>query len=224
MIGVGPGDSSRIGLPMNRRNTLRTIGGIGLAGILGTGASGTAAAGDHGSGGRDRNPGHVATYNGRTTKTAPGLGGFDKVLPYIADPDPDWEGEVSAQRYQEEIMDRSREEALADKNAGIDFFEERFGLEFPEADMDTLYESVDTDGEIDATLNPTMLCPGTGYAESGRGRISRSVAPRRSLGMMPVPSEHERTIAGTRRSSLDPTVRSAGRASGDDSRLDRDER
>lgn len=139
------------------------MGGIGLAGLLGVGTSGTVAAQQPGRGGRSNNPGRVATYNGRTTKTAPGLGGFDKVLLYLADPDPDWEGEVSAERFQEEIMDRSVEEAVADKNAGIEFFEERFGLEFPEADEDDVYESVDSTGDVDATLNPTMLSPGTGY-------------------------------------------------------------
>ena len=144
---------------MNRRNSLKTIGAIGLAGLLGTSASGSVAARN----GSSSNPGRVATYNGQRTNTAPGLGGFDKVLLYLADPDPDWEGEVSAQRFQEDIMGRSPEEALADRNAGIEFFEERFGLEFPEADLDSLYESVDSTGDIDATLNPTMLSPGTGY-------------------------------------------------------------
>ena len=148
---------------MNRRNTLKTIGGIGLASVLGAGASGTVAADAPGRGDRTNNPGRVATYNGRTTKTAPGLGGFDKVLLYLADPDPDWEGEVSARRFQEEFMGRSTEEAVEDKNAGIAFFEERYGLEFPEATEENVYESVDSYGDIDATLNPTMLSPGTGY-------------------------------------------------------------
>lgn len=148
---------------MKRRTTLKSIGEIGVASVLGVGASGTVAADGHGQSGRSKNPGRVATYNGKTTKTAPGLGGFDKVLLYLADPDPDWECEVSAERFQEEIMGRSTAEALEDKNAGIEFFEERFGLEFPEATEDDVYESVDSVGDIDATLNPTMLSPGTGY-------------------------------------------------------------
>lgn len=146
---------------MKRRTTLKSIGGIGVASVLGVG--GTVAADDHGQRGRNKNPGRVATYNGKTTKTAPGLGGFDKVLLYLADPDPDWDGEVSAERFQEEIMDRSTAEAVEDKNAGIEFFEERFGIEFPEATEDDVYESVDSVGDIDATLNPTMLSPGVGY-------------------------------------------------------------
>lgn len=148
---------------MQRRETLKTVGGIGVASLLGLGASGTAAANDQNQSRQSNNPGRVATYNGKDTKTAAGLGGFDKVLLYLADPDPDWDGEVSAQRFQEEIMGRTLDEAVADRNAGIAFLEERFGLEFPEADADNVYESVDSEGNIDATLNATMLSPGTGY-------------------------------------------------------------
>lgn len=148
---------------MQRRDTLKTVGGIGVASLLGIGASGTVAANGQSQSGRNNNPGRLATYNGKNTKTAPGLGGFDKVLLYLADPDPDWDGEVSARRFQEEIMGRTREEAVADRNAGIAFLEERFGLEFPEADVDDVYESVDSVGDVDATLNATMLSPGTGY-------------------------------------------------------------
>jgi len=139
------------------------MGGIGLAGVLGVGASGSAAANEGTGRGRNNNPGRVATYNGKGTKTASGLGGFEKVLLYLADPDPDWEGDFSAERFQEEIMERSIGEAVDDRNAGVTFFEERYGLEFPEADENTVYEPVASTGDIEATLVPQMLSPGTGY-------------------------------------------------------------
>lgn len=60
----------------NRRNTLKMMGGIGIASILGTGATGTVAADNHSQGGQSKNPGRIATYNGKKTKTAPSLGGF----------------------------------------------------------------------------------------------------------------------------------------------------
>ncbi|MFO8115737.1 MAG: hypothetical protein R6U01_10355 [Halorubrum sp.] len=148
---------------MQRRDTLKTIGGIGLAGVLGAGATGSVAATDASGRGHGNNPGRVGSYNGNSTKTAPGLGGFDRVLLYLADPDPDWEGEVSAERFQEALMGRSVDEAVADRNDGVAFFEERYGLEFPEADEDDVYEPVSSSGSIDATLRPTMLSPGTGY-------------------------------------------------------------
>lgn len=159
---------------MNRRETLKTIGGISTASLLGVEASGTALADEPGEGERNENPGRVGTYDGNRTLVPPNLGGFDKVLLYLADgdPDQDWDGVARAERYQREIMDRDTDEIIEDRNAAVDFYEERFGLDFPEANEDNLFSSVESRSGIDATLDPLMLDPNVGYTAyviSGRG-------------------------------------------------------
>lgn len=111
------------------------------------------------------NPGKVAPYNGQKTLAASGLGGFDHVLVYLADgePTPDWNSVEEAEHFQRDIMGRSTEEIIADRNASINFYWDRFGLDFPEANKDNLFEKVPSVGEIDATLAPLYQDPGTGY-------------------------------------------------------------
>lgn len=151
---------------MKRRNTLKAIGGIGLAGSLGIGSSGTALASDQNEQEESDNPGRVATYNGKKTLVPPDLGGFDHVLLYLADgePTPDWDNVAEAEVFQREIMGRSTGEILADRNAAAEFYRERFGLDFPEAEAeDDLFTVVDSQRGVDATLSPLMLDPGVGY-------------------------------------------------------------
>lgn len=59
---------------MQRRETLKTVGGIGVASLHGIGASGTVAASEQRLASQKNNPGRLATYNGHETKTAPGSG------------------------------------------------------------------------------------------------------------------------------------------------------
>ena len=111
------------------------------------------------------NPGKVAPYNGQKTLAAPGLGGFDHVLVYLADgePTPGWDSVAEAEHFQRDIMGRSTDEIIADRNAAVEFYRERFGLEFPEAAGTDLFETVGSVGDIDATLAPLYQDPGTGY-------------------------------------------------------------
>jgi hypothetical protein len=130
--------------------------------LLGTGATGTVAANDGAD--EPNNPGRVATYNGPTTKVTPGLGGFDKVLLYLADPDPDWGGEpMTPPRFHEEIMGRSIDEVVAHRNAAREYFEETHGVVFPEVTEDTVYADLESTGDIDATFVPSTLTPAAGY-------------------------------------------------------------
>lgn len=148
---------------MNRRDTLKTVGGIGVASLLGIGASGTAAATND----TQRNPGKVGTYDGKRTLTAPGLGGFDKVLVYLADgePTPDWDSVEEAEHFQCHIMERSTQEIVDDRNAAVEFYHERFGLDFPRVeDESDLFTVVETQSGVDATLAPLYQDPGAGYA------------------------------------------------------------
>lgn len=151
---------------MKRRNTLKAIGGIGFASSLGIGAGGTALASDQSEQEESDNPGRVATYNGEKTLVPPDLGGFDRVLLYLADgePTPDWDSVAEAEVFQREIMGRNTDEILADRNAAVEFYRERFGLNFPEAEAeDDLFTAVDSQSGVDATLSPLMLDPGVGY-------------------------------------------------------------
>lgn len=149
---------------MKRRNTLKSIGGIGLASVLGIGASGTASTSDR-NGAENNNPGRVASYNGDRTLVPPDLGGFDHVILYLAegDPNPDWDRQEEAMWFQKEIMGRSTEEVVANRNAAVEFFAERFGLHFPDADEDDVFETVDSTSGIDATLRPFAKDPNDGY-------------------------------------------------------------
>lgn len=69
---------------MNRRDTLKTI----RIGAL-FGATADTATATPGQGGRDDddsdNPGRVGDYNSEMTLVPPDLGGFDRVLLYLAD-------------------------------------------------------------------------------------------------------------------------------------------
>ena len=160
---------------MQRRETLKTIGGVSIASILGLGASGTAAAGTHGRGGQTRNPGRVGRYNGNRTLVPQKLGGFDRVLLYIADglteEETGWDGAANAEFFQREIMGRSDEEILETRNEAVEFHREFAGLEFPEADPDNLFGAVESEDGT-AILSAGMLDPGRGYTAyvvSGRG-------------------------------------------------------
>lgn len=151
---------------MNRRNTLKTVGGLGLAALLGGGASGTVAAETGDPVASSDNVGQVATYDGNRTLTAPGLGGFDHVLVYLADgePTPGWDTVAQAEHFQRDIMGRSTAEIMADRNASVEFYRDRFGLDFPEAtDESELFTVVDTRSGVDATLRPLYQDPGAGY-------------------------------------------------------------
>lgn len=159
---------------MDRRDTLKTIGGIGAASLFGVGATGTALADEHKAEGERNNPGRVGRYNGNQTLVPPDLGGFDKVLLYLADgnPNPDWDGVAYAEQFQREIMDRDVDEIIDDKQAAVDFYAERFGLDFPDATEEDLFTSVSSQSGVDATLDPLMLDPDVGYTAyviSGRG-------------------------------------------------------
>lgn len=69
-------------------------------------------------------------------------------------------------------MDRDVDEIVADRQTAVDFYAERFGLDFPDATEDDLFESASSRSGVDATLNPLMLDPGVGYTAyvvSGRG-------------------------------------------------------
>ncbi len=160
-------------MDMQRRDTLKTVGGIGIASLLGLGASGSAAANQHG---QSRNPGRVGQYSGCRTLVPPDLAGFDHVLTYIADgePDPEWDGgPAGAEYFHRDILGRTDEEILERRNEAIDFHYERYGVEFPKAEShDELFDVVDSIGDIDATLSPGMLDPARGYTAyvvSGRG-------------------------------------------------------
>jgi hypothetical protein len=151
---------------MNRRNTLKMVGGIGIAGVLGTGAAGSVTADNSGQRGQGNNPGRVAPYNGRKTKTTPDLGGFDKVLVYLADGEPTsgWDSVAEAEHFQRDIMGRSTQEIIDDRNAAVEFYDDRFGLDFPPVeDEDDLFTVVDTQSGVDATLAPLYQDPGVGY-------------------------------------------------------------
>lgn len=146
---------------MDRRDTLKTIGAMGIASTLGLGATGTAAA-NPGDGARGKNPGRVGRYGGTKTFTPPDLGGFDHVLVYLAEPliEGDWDSVEGAKRFQRDIMGRDDEEIEADRRAAEAFYEDRFGVEFPgEADLFEPEES--TDGA--ATLVPFYQNPDAGY-------------------------------------------------------------
>lgn len=149
---------------MDRRDTLKAIGGIGAASLLGVGASSTALADEHANGGNN-NPGRVGTYDGYKTLVPPDLAGFDKVLLYIADgnPNPDWDGVAYAEQFQREIMDCDDDEIIEDKQAAVDFYADRFGLDFPDANEEDLFTSVSSECGVDATLDPLMLDPDVGY-------------------------------------------------------------
>lgn len=158
---------------MDRRDTLKAIGIGALFGASANTVSATSGEDDESDDHSENNPGRVGTYNGNKTLAAPNLGGFDKVLLYMREPGPsDDDGEVSGRRFQEDIMGRTMDEIVGDRNAGVEFFEERFGLEFPKADEDTVFDSVSSENDIEATLKPMMLAPSAGYTAyviSGRG-------------------------------------------------------
>jgi hypothetical protein len=152
---------------MNRRNTLKALGMGALLG-LGSGTSGAssgATASMDRSGTETTNPGRVGSYTGEKTLVPPDLGGFDHVLLYIADgySDPDWDSVEGAKFFQREIMGRTTEEIVEFRNEAVEFFWDRFGLDFPEATADTVFDAVDTRSGIDATLGPSMLDPSRGY-------------------------------------------------------------
>jgi hypothetical protein len=61
-------------------------------------------------------------------------------------------------------MGRSTEEIFEGRKEAIDFHWERFGIDFPYPETEAdLFAPVDSVGEIDATLSPSMLNPGQGY-------------------------------------------------------------
>lgn len=150
--------------PMDRRNTLKAIGTVGIAGALGLGTSGTAAAdrSDTADGRGSNNPGRIGNYNGAKTLTPPDLGGFDHVLVYLAEPlvEGDWSVVDNAERFQSEIMGRDEETIEADRRAAEAFYEERFGLTF-EGDVGLFEPEESTDGS--AVLNPFYQDPDVGY-------------------------------------------------------------
>ena len=148
---------------MERRDTLKTIGAMGIANTLGLGASGTAAA-DPGNGGSSRggNPGRIGRYGGKKTFAPPDLGGFDHVLVSLAEPliQGDWNSVEGAKRFQRDIMGRDDEEVEADRRAAEAFYEGRFGVTF-EGDVGLFEPEESNDGT--ATLVPFYQNPDAGY-------------------------------------------------------------
>ncbi|WP_255152725.1 hypothetical protein [Halorarius halobius] len=158
---------------MNRRNTLKALGSIGVAA---TASLGTASASKGGDGNDEspKNPGRVNAYNGRKTLATPDLGGFDHVLVYLAEPkiEGEWDGVEKAEHFQREIMDRTTDEIMANRRTAETFYEERFGIELESFDgEDELFEPKTTD-DGKAVLNPAYQDPDVGYhayVVSGRG-------------------------------------------------------
>ncbi|MFW5920029.1 MAG: hypothetical protein ACOCSF_07570 [Halanaeroarchaeum sp.] len=149
---------------MNRRETLKAIG---IGALFGASAGTATATPGNGKDGRDaKNPGRVGNYNGQKTFVPPDLGGFDHVLLFLADADPfpDWDGMAQAEYFHREIMGRSTAEIFEVREEAIDFHWERFGIDFPYPETeDDLFAPVDSVGDVDATLRPSMLNPGRGY-------------------------------------------------------------
>ncbi|MEF8882367.1 MAG: hypothetical protein V5A34_07600 [Halapricum sp.] len=145
---------------MNRRDTLKTIGSIGAASALGAGTAGAQKS----NGKNGKNPGRVGPYGGQKTFVPSDLGGFDHVLVYMAEPkiEGDWDGVEKAERFQRDIMGRTTEEIMADREAAEDFYAERFGLEFASVDEDALFEP-QTARNGKAVLNPAYQDPDVGY-------------------------------------------------------------
>ena len=146
---------------MQRRETLKTFGAIGIAGALAAGSvPATGARRPQG------NPGRVGTYSGNKTLVPPDLAGFDQVLVYIAEGQghPDWDGLEGATWFHRELLGRSDEEIREIRNTAIDFHYERYGVEFPESKAgDDPFETVESVGDVEATLSPGMLDPARGY-------------------------------------------------------------
>lgn len=158
---------------MNRRDTLKTIGIGALFGATTGTATATPGQAPQGAS-SSNNPGRVGDYNGKKTLVPPKLGGFDHVLLYLADgePLPGWDGVAMAEHFQREIMGRDTGEILAERNEAVEFYWDRFGIDFPAATEATLFDVVDSEGDIDATLRPSMFNSGRGYTAyviSGRG-------------------------------------------------------
>ncbi|WP_435062923.1 hypothetical protein [Halobaculum sp. EA56] len=172
---------------MERRNLMKTVGGIGIVGALGTGA---AAADEHrgeedgdgdgrGSGGRG---GRYTPYGGTDVKTAPELGTFDHVLAYLAEgivdgpttspyADPDSEhydtGGVEgdpllAKFWHFDIQKRTVEEIIADRQAHHDFLIDHFGIDMQGAEY----------GDV-RTVPPGTFAPPLGQ----RGKKARWAFP-----------------------------------------------
>lgn len=138
------------------------LGGIGAASLLGIGASSSGAAADRSSGGSSRNPGRVGKYGGSKTFVPPDFAGFDQVIVYLAEPrvEGDWNPTAQAERFQTEIMGRSREEAEENRREAEEFYSEKFGLDFP-GDADLYEPEESTDGT--AKLMPFYQDPDVGY-------------------------------------------------------------
>lgn len=147
---------------MQRRESLKMIGGISAASLLGLGASGSGAATNRGSAGRPQNPGRVGKYDGSKTFVPPDFAGFDQVIVYLAEPriEGAWNPTAEAERFQTEIVGRSREEAEANRRAAEEFYYEKFGLEFT-GDADLYEPEQSEDGT--AKLNPFYQDPDVGY-------------------------------------------------------------
>jgi len=133
---------------MDRRKLMQAIGGLGIASTLGLGATGTALADDHGGGkGRDDGDGNGSNgsgtgsgytpYGGRSTKTAPELGGYDNVLMYLAagivDGPTESPREDDPNRikwFQKDLMGRTMEEIVADRQACHDHWKSFWGVAY----------------------------------------------------------------------------------------------
>jgi hypothetical protein len=73
---------------MDRRDLMKTIGGIGIAGAFGTGRAAAQQGNGNANGGQGNDSGQGAgytPYGGKRTQTAPALGTFDHVLMYLAE-------------------------------------------------------------------------------------------------------------------------------------------
>ncbi len=159
---------------MDRRDLMKTIGGIGIAGALGTGA---AAAGGHEDGGNEGGGtsggrgGGYTPYGGRDTKTAPELGTFDYALMYLAEgvvdgPTESPYAEPGSEHYSTggvegdpllakfwhfDIQKRTVQEVIDDRQAHHDYILDHFGIDM----QGSVY------GEA-RSVTPGMLAPPLG--------------------------------------------------------------
>lgn len=159
---------------MQRRNIMKTIGGIGALSIFGSTAS---AGGDEHSddededddnGGKPETTGRAfKRYKGDTNAiAAPTMGGLDTFAYYYAEgistPDESWDPIAKGEAFQVDIMRRSEERIRENKEAARMFYEERFGLKFEE--MDGLYGvDVAKHNGGAAIMAPIFLDPNVGY-------------------------------------------------------------
>jgi hypothetical protein len=137
---------------MDRRDLMKTIGGIGIAGAFGTGRAAAQQGNGNANGGQGNDSGQGAgytPYGGKRTQTAPALGTFDHVLMYLAEgivdgPTESPYAEEGTEHYDTggvegdpllakfwhfDIQRRTVQEVIDDRQAHHDYILDHFGID-----------------------------------------------------------------------------------------------